>query len=155
MFIFTLFTSQVFWIVSWVVVFVAALVIEIAVPGLVSIWFCGGAVVSLLFAIFGIDPIFQLLAFVVVSGVLLFLTKVIFKKNIGIQPTTPTNTDALIGCDILIVSPCSKDYPGEGNIRDITWVVKTLDDVTFEKGEFAVIKAIKGNHIIIAKKEGK
>ena len=155
MFLFTLLTSQVFWIVSWVVVFVAALVIEIAVPGLVSIWFSGGAVVSLVLAIFNIDPIFQLLAFVVVSGVLLFLTKVIFKKNIGIQPTTPTNADALLGSEILILSPVSKEYPGEGQIRDITWVVKTLGDETFEKGEFAIVKAINGNHIIIAKKEGK
>jgi len=155
MFIFTLFTSQVFWIVSWVVVFVAALVIEIAVPGLVSIWFSGGAVVSLILAIFSIDPIFQLLAFVVVSGVLLFLTKVIFKKSIGILPTTPTNADALIGSEILILSHVSKDYPGEGQIRDITWVVKTLGDETYEKGEFAIVKAINGNHLVIAKKEGK
>lgn len=155
MFIFTILTSQAFWIVSWVVVFVAALVIEIALPGLVSIWFCGGAIVSLVLSIFDVSPLIQLLAFILVSGTLLFLTKVIFKKAIEKSVPTPTNADALIGGEILMLSACSFEVPGEGKIGDITWIVKTLDKVSFEKGEFALIKAINGNHLVIAKKEGK
>lgn len=155
MFIFTIFTSQIFWIISWLIVFVAALVIEIAVPGLVSIWFCGGALASLMLAIFEIPSYIQIITFVGVSGILLFLSKIIFKKTIGKPKNTPTNADAIVGQLIQLLTPCSLNSPGEGQFRDVVWTVKTDIDVKFGVGEFAVVKEIKGNHLMIAKKEEK
>ncbi len=150
-----LLSSQTFWIVSWVIVFVAALVIEIAVPGLVSVWFAGGALVSLFVAIFGGSTLAQLLVFVGVSGVLLVLTRFVFKKNLIKIKTVATNTDALIGQEIRVVKGFGKTTHGEGKIRDLVWTLVTNEDVTYVGGEFAIIKEIQGNHIIVAKKEGK
>ncbi len=150
-----LLASSTFWIVSWVIVFVAALVIEIAVPGLVSVWFAGGALVSLFVAIFGGSVLAQILVFVGVSGVLLLLTRFVFKKNIFKIKTVATNTDALVGQEIRVVKGFGKTSHGEGKIRDLVWTLVTNEDVTYVAGEFAIIKEIQGNHIIVAKKEGK
>ncbi len=150
-----LFSSQTFWIISWVVVFIAALVIEIAIPGLVSIWFAGGALVSLFVAIFNGNPIYQIISFVVVSAVLLILTKFVFKKTFLKAKPVATNTDALIGQEIRVIKGFGKTTHGEGKIRDLVWTLVTLEDVHYTEGEFAIIKEIQGNHIIVAKKEGK
>ncbi len=150
-----LFSSQTFWIISWVVVFIAALVIEIAIPGLVSIWFAGGALVSLFIAIFNGNPIIQIIVFVVVSAVLLILTKFVFKKTFLKAKPLATNTDALVGQEIRVIKGFGKTTHGEGKIRDLVWTLVTNEDVTYTEGEFAIIKEIQGNHIIVAKKEGK
>lgn len=150
-----LLNSSTFWIISWVIVFVAALVIEIAVPGLVSIWFAGGALVSLFVAMFGGSMLAQILCFVGVSAVLLILTKFVFKKTFLKAKTVPTNTDALIGQEIRVVKGFDKNTHGEGKIRDLVWTLVTNEDVRYVEGEFAIIKDIQGNHVIVAKKEGK
>ncbi len=150
-----LFSSQTFWIISWVAVFIAALVIEIAIPGLVSIWFAGGALVSLFVAIFNGNPIYQIIAFVVVSAVLLILTKFFFKKTFLKGKPIATNTDSLVGQEIRVIKGFGKTTHGEGKIRDLVWTLITIEDVQYVEGEFAIIKEIQGNHIIVAKKEGK
>ena len=80
-FLLDIFSSQIFWIIAWVVVFIVTLIIEIIIPGLVSIWFSGGALVAFILALFNINPINQIVVFVGVSGVLLILTKFVFKKS--------------------------------------------------------------------------
>ena len=155
MFLADLFSSSTVWIISWVVVFIAALVIEIALPGLVSIWFAGGALVSLFVAIFGGNPIAQIIVFVSVSALLLILTKFVFKKTFLKSKPTATNTDALIGQEIRVIKGFGRTTHGEGKIRDLVWTLVTLEDVQYTEGEFAIIKEIQGNHIIVAKKEGK
>lgn len=154
-FLISIFSSQIFWIVAWVVVFIVTLTIELIIPGLVSIWFSGGALVAFILALFNVDPIIQIVVFVCVSGVLLILTKFVFKKPFFKKASTPTNADSLIGKEILVVKGFNKDTQGEGKIRDLVWTLVTNDNTSFKSGELALIKNIEGNHIIVTKKEGK
>lgn len=154
-FLLDIFSSQIFWIIAWVVVFIVTLIIEIIIPGLVSIWFSGGALVAFILALFNINPIIQIVVFVGVSGVLLILTKFVFKKSFFRKETTPTNADSLIGKEILITKGFNKDTQGEGKIRDIIWNLTTTENVSFKSGELAIIKDVEGSHIIVVKKEGK
>ena len=55
----------------WLVVFVLSVVAEIATAGLVSIWFAGGAVVAFILAVLEVQLVWQVVAFVAISLLLL------------------------------------------------------------------------------------
>jgi len=134
----------------WGVVFIIALVIELLTTELVSVWFCGGAVISAVLAAVDLPFWVQLVVWVAVSSVLFvigrrFLLKKFKLKSVG------TNTDALIGQEILITETVDKTTKGAGRFRDVTWTV--VSDEKIESGEFAVIKEISGNKLIVEKKK--
>ena len=139
----------------WAGVFLLALIIELMEPQLVSIWFCGGALVAFVLALFNISLIIQAAAFIVVSAILLVLSFKFFRKSILDRPKIPTNTDAMVGQDIIVLSEVKKDVVGSGLYKDVQWRVIVDEDIEFAKDEIASIKAISGNHLVIKKKEGK
>ena len=152
--IWTALNLDIIYIVVWVVIFFVAVFIEALEPQLVSIWFAGGALLALLVAsLFNAGIIVQALTFIVSTGVLLYLTKPIVKKVINGR-TIATNADALIGKEILVETTFSLRRSGKGRMSDVMWKLVTLDDTTFQQGEYALIKKIDGNKLIVTKKEG-
>ena len=147
-----LFESQVFGIVFWVAVMLVAIVIEVSTTQLVSIWFAGGALISAILAIFRIPFVWQILAFAVMTTILLVLSKLVFKKKIEVKDTK-TNSDSLVGLELLVVSRVTDKTVGEGKIRDVVWTVITNDTTPIETGEYAVIKEIVGNKLLVTRKD--
>ena len=148
----SIFNNQIFCIVLWIAVFLIALCIELSTSQLVSIWFCGGALVSLILAIFSVPLLYQIIVWVVVSGLLLLLSKLVFKKKLDVA-TTKTNADSMIGERILITKEVSKETMGEGKIRDVVWSIIVDDDIIIKEGEFALVKDIRGNKLVVSRKE--
>jgi membrane protein implicated in regulation of membrane protease activity len=149
--------NPIFGIIFWLVIFIIALVIELALPELISIWFCGSSLIALILAIFNVPFIYQASVFVVLSAVLLSMSRIFLRKLVLNKKIIPTNADALIGKEIRLTSDCSKEQSGEGIVRDVPWKVIVNDDAIFVKGEKAIVQEIKGNRLIIKKleKEGK
>ncbi|HOJ45010.1 MAG TPA: NfeD family protein [Bacilli bacterium] len=139
----------------WAGVFILALIIELMEPQLVSIWFCGGALISFVLALLGVPLLIQAGVFIVVSAVLLILSFKFFRKSILDRPKVPTNADSMIDQEILLLSDVDKTTLGDGLYKDIQWKVIVDEDISFQKDEIAVIKQIKGNRLVIKKKEGK
>lgn len=150
----SLFQSPVFGLVFWVLVFLVALVAEVSVPQLVSIWFCGGALVSFVLSLFpGIPFWVEVLVFVAVSAVLLVLSFVFFRKSFLNSKNQATNIDAIFGEEVVLLSECHRDLPGEVYYRDIIWkVIPKNENEVFSTGEAAIVVSVKGNRLIIAKK---
>ncbi len=136
-------------IVLWAIVFVLALIIELITEQLITIWGCGGAFVALILAIFDVKYYWQITVFVAVTGILLLLTKLLYHPK---NDKSKTNSDAMIGEDILVTKDITKLSPGEGKFRDIVWTLKVTDDIEIKAGEYATIKEIKGNHLIVTYK---
>ena len=82
--------------IFWLIVFVVLLVIEIATMGLTTIWFAGGALVSFLAAYIGFGVVVQVALFLIVSSLLLVLTRPIAVKFFN-QERQKTNVESLIG----------------------------------------------------------
>ena len=61
--------------IYWLIAFVALVGIEIGTMALTTVWFAGGAIVAFLFSLFDTSIEVQLAAFVIVSFLLLFLTR--------------------------------------------------------------------------------
>ncbi len=139
----------------WAGVFILALIIELMEPQLVSIWFCGGALISFVLALLGVPLLIKAGVFIVVSAVLLILSFKFFRKSILDRPKVPTNADSMIDQEILLLTDVDKTTLGEGLYKDIQWKVIVDEDISFQKDEIAVIKQIKGNRLVIKKKEGK
>lgn len=73
-------TLQIMAIVVWSIVIVGTIIIELAGPQVVSIWFTLGALVSLILAIFNVELWIQIVVFVGVSLVALAITKPLYDK---------------------------------------------------------------------------
>ncbi len=137
----------------WAGVFLLALIIELIEPQLVSIWFCGGALVSFVLALFNVPLLIQAGVFILVSAILLIISFKFFRKSILNRPMIPTNADAMIEQEILLLSDVDKSMVGDGLYKDVGWKVIVDDDAKFAKDEIAIIKGIRGNRLVIKKKE--
>lgn len=142
---------QIFWIILWIAAFLVTLAIELTTTQLVSIWFSGSSLICLILAICNVPVLIQIIVWVVASIVLLILSRLIFKKRFDVN-STKTNTDSLIGEDILITGKVTKEFVGEGKIRDVVWTVATTDELPIEEGEFAKVVKIQGNRLFVTRK---
>lgn len=136
----------------WILVFIIAIVVEISTQELVSIWFSVGAIPAIILAAFGLSFWWQLGTFAVVSAIAFVLSQIFLKKRIKIN-SSATNADSLVGNEILVISRVTPTSIGEGRVRDVVWTIAS--DETIEKDEFAIVKEIKGNKLIIMSKEKK
>ncbi|MCI6357079.1 MAG: NfeD family protein [Erysipelotrichaceae bacterium] len=136
----------------WILVFIIAIVVEISTQELVSIWFSVGAIPAIILAAFGLSFWWQLGTFAVVSAIAFVLSQIFLKKRIKIN-SSATNADSLVGNEILVISRVTPTSIGEGRVRDVVWTIAS--DETIEKDEFAIVKEIKGNKLIVMSKEKK
>ena len=144
--------NQTFCIIFWVVVFIIALIAELLTTELVSIWFCGGALTSFFTAVFNASFGVQAIVFVSVSAALLVFGRVFLIKKLNLNKSK-TNTDALVGKEILITEPVAPRINGAGKYRDVVWTV--VSDDVIAAGDYALITEISGNKLIVKKKEDK
>lgn len=136
----------------WGVIIVATIIIELFTTDIDAIWFSIGSAISLVLSFFKIHLAIQLSAFIVSTVVLLFTIgkwakKFFMKKNI------PTNSDSLIGKEILILETANEFNKGSGVINDIVWTVVCQAGVSVEKGSHAVILGIDDNKLVVTNKE--
>lgn len=147
-------TSQVGSMLFWMVVFVLALLIEMANPRLLSIWFCGGAFISFVLSLFPQIPFWiEVLVFSFVSTVLLVLSLVFFRKRILAGKGIKTNIESLFGEEVRLLTDADKETRGEVMYKDVIWKVSPFNlDEVFNKDEIAIVHSIQGNRLLIIKK---
>lgn len=141
----------IFWICLWIFIFIAALVVEFLTEQLVSIWFSGASLISFILALCKIDGWIQIVVFIISAIILVAFSRKFVNKVL--QKDIPTNSDSLIGQEILVTKSVSKTQKGEGKIRDIVWSLVSDQDNIIKNGEYAIIKEIKGNKLIVERKE--
>ena len=143
-------------VIFWLVLLILLVVIEIATLGLTTIWFAGGALVALIAAAFGAPLYLQIAVFIVISAVLLFLTRPLAMKYF-INGRLKTNAESLIGKKAVAEEEIDNLKPsGLVNVKGQEWTARsTHDDVVIPKGSVAFIRAISGVKLIAEeRKEG-
>jgi len=138
----------------WGTIILATIIIELFSADIDAIWFSIGAIVSLVLSFFDIHVTIQLTVFVVATAILLFTVgkwakKFVMTKNIS------TNSDSLIGKEILILENANEFDKGSGVINDVVWTVICQAGIKVEKGKHAIIVAIDGNKLVVTNKEEK
>ena len=138
----------------WLAAMVVLLIIEGAVPGLVSIWFALGALAALLAAILHAPVWLQVTWFVVVSVVSLILTRPLARKYVN-SKTQPTNADMLIGSDC-VVRERIDNLRGTGAVlaQGKEWTARMENgEASAEVGEIVKIVRIEGVKLIVKKEK--
>lgn len=138
----------------WLIIFVIALVVEIATMGLTSIWFAGGALAAWIFAKIGFGLTVQIVVFVVASLLLLIITRPIAVKFFNVE-RQKTNAESLIGeCAVVIEEVDTIKAQGRVEIHGMEWSAKTDEpDGKIAAGKVVVVDGIQGVKLIVRDKE--
>ena len=136
----------------WTVVTILAIILEIITEAIVSIWFIPAGLVALGIAIIWPDAIvWQIVAFAVISGVCLALSKTVFKKYID-KKVIPTNSDRIIGMEGLVTEDIdSVNETGEVKVDGKRWSARMEDGTSVPKGEVVRVVKIEGVKVICSK----
>jgi membrane protein implicated in regulation of membrane protease activity len=141
------FTPVAFWIVFGVIL----MVIEILTPTFFIFWFGLGSLAAAVVAYFHENTLLELLTFVIVSAILVLSTRRLAKKLSGEQIRS-INVDDIVGKEALVIERVDNKAGTAGVVKvngDMWRAVSFDDNITFEKGELAVIEKVEGAHVVI------
>ncbi|MGL5435775.1 MAG: NfeD family protein [Lachnospiraceae bacterium] len=140
--------------IYWLIAFVVFVGIEIATMALTTIWFAGGAFVAFLLALLGVSIEVQLAVFVIVSFLLLFLTRPFAQKYIN-QNAVKTNVDSLIGAGARVTAEINNEAgTGTAIVNGQEWTARALAAQDhYPIGTMVEIRRIDGVKLIVAEKK--
>ena len=136
--------------VMWMALVIIFLVVELVTVGLTTIWLAGGALVAFILAAVGADLWIQLVAFFVVSFVLIFFTRPYAVKYFNPRRTR-TNSEELIG-EIIKVTRRIDNRSAEGTAlaKGLEWSARAVsDDMIIEKDTLVKVIRIEGVKLIV------
>ena len=142
--------------IVWLAVAIVLLVVEIITLGLTTIWFAGGALVACVAAALQADFLVQMMLFLVVSVVMLFITRPVAMRYMN-KNRTKTNSESLVGKEAVVLQEINNlKASGQVQLNGIEWTARAenMEDV-IEKGAIVCIKKIEGVKLIVTRKEGK
>lgn len=134
----------------WIIVLVAAIVIETMTMGLTTIWFAGGALAALIAERLGGGLYLQISICLIVSLVLLYFTRPVAVKHFN-KERVKTNIDELIGKQAVVTDTvCNLQGTGKVVVTGLEWSAKSIDDrLEFSEGEIVRVAQIKGVKLIV------
>ena len=134
----------------WLALLIIFVVVECLTVGLVSIWFAGGSLVAMFFAMAGAELAWQVVAFLIVSGILLFLTRPIAVKYFN-NKKEKTNYKSIIG-EVAKVTESIDNFNQTGAefVDGKEWTARsTKDTITMEKDSLVKVTAIEGVKLMV------
>lgn len=138
-------------VICWLILVAIFIVIEIATLGLTTIWFAGGAFVAAIVGLLGANLIIQIICFVIVSALLVALTRPIalkyLKKNIE-----KTNIDAIIGKKGIVITEINNlNASGSVKIDNMEWTARSKEGNVISIDSTVEVIAIEGVKLIVIK----
>ena len=136
-------------VMYWLVAAAVFVVIEIMTMGLTTIWFAGGALVGAVMAAVSLPLWSQIIAFAVISVILLILTRPWALKYVNSR-TIKTNVDSLIGQTGLVTQDIDNlNAKGQVKVRGQIWTARSIsDEVKLHEGQKVSIESISGVKVI-------
>lgn len=140
------------YILFWLIAMIVFIVGEMITVGLTSIWFAAGALVALIIAACGGGIVFQIVAFLLVSGILLWLTRPWAKRFINSR-VQKTNVESVVGARARVTERVSNlDQTGRAVVLGQDWSVRAEDDKEIIEPETLVeVVRVSGVKLIVKK----
>lgn len=140
----------------WLALLIIFIVVECLTVGLVSIWFAGGSLVAMILAMAGAGAIWQDVAFLAVSGLLLVITRPFVKKYL-MNKKVQTNYQSVIGTVAKVIEKIDNyNQTGAAFADGKEWTARSTEDmITMEEGSLAEVVAIEGVKLIVKPYEAK
>ena len=138
----------------WAAIFVAAIIIETQTMDMITIWFMPSALIAMVLGILKLPIIVQCLVFVVLTVIMLILSKTVLKRFFKRREPEKTNVEALIGQEAVIVE--AVDHlagTGSAKLNGLLWSARAENEGdVLVPGDVVIVKAISGVKLICAKK---
>ena len=133
----------------WLILFVAAILIEAATTALISIWFAVGSIAALAAAALGAPVWLQLTVFAVFAVVMFVFTRPMLKKLFP-KKFTPTNAELSVGKSAVVIEEINNSL-GTGRVRlnGVDWKAVTANDRVIEEDTVVTVKEIQGAKLIV------
>lgn len=133
----------------WFGIAAVLVIIEIATLGLTTIWFAVGALLAGFLNMAGLSLAAQIGIFIVVSLVLLLLTRPLAGRYLNTR-TQKTNADSLIG-EICLTTATIDNLKGEGQVvvKGQEWTARSKDGSPISEGTKVRITGIQGVKLIV------
>ena len=125
----------------WLGIIIVLALLELSTANLVTVWFVGSAIVSLILSIF-IDSFFiQFLVFVILGLILLVTTRDWLVKLLG-ERKEKTNLDRVIGMEGIVTEEITKNKLGEVKVDGKKWAATANKKIKVDS--FVKILEIEG-----------
>jgi len=137
-------------VMYWLIAAAAFVFLEILTMGLTTIWFAVGALVGAVMAALGLSLWVQILAFAVVSAIVLLFTRPLARKYLN-NRTVRTNAESLIGC-VCMVTQTIDNLRAEGQVtvKGQVWTARsTSEERSIPENTKVRITAISGVKLIV------
>ena len=134
----------------WMALVIIFLVVELITVGLTTIWLAGGALVAFILAAVGAGFWLQLVAFFVVSFVLISFTRPFAMKYLNPRRTR-TNSEELIGTVVKVTERIdNRAAKGTALVKGLEWSARAVsDDMIIEKDTLVKVLRIEGVKLIV------
>lgn len=137
-------------IAIWASIFVITLVIELETADLTTIWFCISSLITLICSFFNLNPLYQVIIFVILSFVLILATRPLTKKMMN-RDIIHTNSDKLIGMIAIVTKKIVDGEIGEVKVDNNLWRAISVDNDSINENEKVIINSLSGNKVIVSK----
>lgn len=142
-------------LILWGIVFAVMVIAELASMQLVSIWFAAGALASFIVALCKLGMGMQMFVFVVVSVILLTVTRPLLKK-FTVKKAQPTNIDLDIGKTAVIIETVDNSSDtGRARLNGVDWKAVSTDGSVIPEGSIVKIDDINGTKLFVTLTEQK
>ena len=135
--------------IVWLGIFLVLLVLEIISLGLTTIWFAGGALAAFAAALLGANIIIQAVLFLVISLVLLVVTRPIAVKYFN-NNLAKTNVENVIGKTAKVSRQIDNvNSLGEAVLEGETWMARSENNEIIAEGTLVTVVAVEGVKLIV------
>lgn len=133
----------------WLIVIVAAAVVEGVTAQLVSIWFVAGGVGALIANLCGAGLWIQVIVFLAVTALTLIFTRPLVNRLMNFKKED-TNAGRYIGKIGVVITQINNTLGvGQVNVLGSIWTARSENSSIIEVGENVLIKSIEGVKLIV------
>ena len=138
--------------VYWLIIVIVMAVIEIITLGLTTIWFAGGALAAFIASLLGDDLAVQIILFIVVSVVLMALTRPLAVNYLN-RDRVKTNAESLIG-KLGVVKEKVDNLNAQGivSVEGQEWTARAIDDEMIPLYAVVEVVEIRGVKLMVREK---
>lgn len=135
--------------IFWLFIVIVMAIIEIITLGLTTIWFAGGALVAFIASLLGANLVVQVVLFIVVSLVLLAVTRPLAVKFFN-KGRESTNAESLIGSRAVVKQEIDNlNARGMVSVNGQEWTARAFEDKIIPQGATVEIIEISGVKLLV------
>lgn len=138
-------------LIIWIIISVAALVIDIATSAFLFLWFTVGGIAAIIALIFGSNIAVQVITFIAVSAVSMALGYPLIRSTLkGTIKKTSTMEESYMGREITV----DEDLVETARVKidGIYWTIKNIGEPV-KKGDKVKITGLDGNKLVVKKEK--